>query len=199
MPTNPKTTKGITESGLGNTDVRHSTASEADVFNTDRLAKALEDANTLNKNLSEKVNELELEIASIKSNDSVNSISTLAKAIVKATESARPVGPTEEDNLNRTTDFKNTKATVDGRSLMEAQQIMQEFRKEVKKPISIPKQMANFIGPTLAITVNGARVSIPCDGKTYFINATHYEHARERLAKLDILESQEGQTLEINA
>jgi hypothetical protein len=82
---------------------------------------------------------------------------------------------------------------------MEAQQSLQEFRNEIKKPISIPKSMANFLGPNLNVTVNGIRVSIPCDGKTYYINETHYEHARERMAKVDLQEAAPDQLETINA
>jgi hypothetical protein len=81
---------------------------------------------------------------------------------------------------------------------MEAQQTLQMCRNERKFPISISKTIANSVGPSLTITVNGVRVSIPCDGKTYYINESHYEHARERLAKLDILTSNtEPQVIEI--
>lgn len=105
----------------------------------------------------------------------------------------------EQDPINRSTDFKNQRATVDSRSMLEAQQTMAMFRNEDKMPISIPKTMSNIIGPNLDITVNGVRVSIPCDGKTYYINRTHYEHARERLAKLDILASHnEPEVVEIS-
>ena len=93
----------------------------------------------------------------------------------------------EIDNINRTTDFKSQRALVDGRSLIEAQQIAQEFRKEPKMPISIPRSMADYLGQVLTVTVNGARVSIPCDGKTYMINKTHWEHAKERIARVDAL------------
>lgn len=103
------------------------------------------------------------------------------------------------DGINRTADFKGTKATVDGRSLMEAQQTLQEFRNEPRHPISISKALASSVGADLPITVNGVRVSIPCDGKTYYINETHWEHARERLAKLDALTSKtEPQVIEIS-
>jgi hypothetical protein len=105
----------------------------------------------------------------------------------------------EQDPINRSTDFKNQRATVDGRSMLEAQQTMALFRNENKMPMSIPKTMSNIIGPNLDVTVNGVRVSIPCDGKTYYINRTHYEHARERLAKLDILASHnEPEVVEIS-
>ena len=114
--------------------------------------------------------------------------------LIKVLTAYIPKQPVEQvivnpENLNRTTDFQNQKATVDGRSLMEAQQTLMEFRNEEKRPISISKTIANFVGANLVVTVNGVRVSIPCDGKTYFINKSHWEHARERLAKLDLLNS----------
>lgn len=105
----------------------------------------------------------------------------------------------EQDAINRSTDFKNQRATVDGRSMIEAQQTMALFRNEDKMPMSIPKTMSTIIGPNLDVTVNGVRVSIPCDGKTHYINRTHYEHARERLAKLDKLAANtEPQVVEIS-
>ena len=105
----------------------------------------------------------------------------------------------ESDNLNRTTDFRNQRATIDGQSMVEAQQLLAGFKNEHKKPISIPKAMANSVGSYLPITVNGVQVRIPCDGKTYYINETHWEHARERLAKLDILAANtEPQIVEIS-
>lgn len=119
----------------------------------------------------------------------------LASALAPKTVSAVP----EQDAINRSTDFKNQRATVDGRSLVEAQQTMALFRNEDKMPMSIPKTMSAIIGPNLDVTVNGVRVSIPCDGKTHYINRTHYEHARERLAKLDRLAANtEPQVVEIS-
>lgn len=113
----------------------------------------------------------------------------------KPTVSAVP----EADNLNRSTDFKNQRATVDGQNMIEAQQTLSQFRSEPRMPISIPKTMANQVGAVLSISVNGVQVRIPCDGKTYHINRTHWEHARERLAKLDIHSAQtEPQVLEIS-
>ena len=119
--------------------------------------------------------------------------------LIASMASPKTVAVPEQDAINRSTDFKNQRATVDGRSLIEAQQTMALFRNEDKMPMSIPKTMSNIIGPNLDVTVNGVRVSIPCDGKTHYINRTHYEHARERLAKLDRLAANtEPQVVEIS-
>lgn len=143
---------------------------------------------------------LELQAQANAGTGSNNTIEQLANAILAATTRATPQvqGPTEADPINRSFDFQTAKTNVDGRSMMEAQQAVLYFRTEAKLPISIPKGMAQSFGPTLDITVNGVRVSIPCDGKTYFINETHYEHAKERMAKVDILNAEtESQIKEI--
>lgn len=143
--------------------------------------------------------ELELENARSQNSQGSNAINQLADLISQAIKPATVPAPNPE-NLNRSTDFKQQQATVDGRSMMEAQQALQMFKDEPVKPISIPKSLANTVGVYLAVSVNGVRVSIPCDGKTHFINETHWEHAKERLAKLDILASDtEPQIVEINA
>lgn len=143
------------------------------------LAMALDES-------QKRVAQLEAQLAARPSGD--NSVEALAKVLAAYIPKPQaPAAPKEADNLNRTTDFSTAKTTVDGRSLVEAQQTLRVFREEEKRPISIPKSTANFVGGSLDVTVNGVRVSIPCDGHTYMINKTHWLHARERLAKLDLL------------
>lgn len=135
----------------------------------------------------ERIAQLESQLAAKPQSDTT-SVDALVKALTGAlTKTQEQSAPQEKDNLNRSTDFATAKATVDGRSLVEAQQTLRVFRDEEKHPISIPKSTANYVGNTLDVTVNGVRVSIPCDGHTYMINETHWLHARERLAKLDLL------------
>ena len=127
--------------------------------------------------------------------DSIQALALAISQLTKPTVSAVP----ESDNLNRSTDFKNQRATVDGQNMVEAQQALSQFRSEERKPISISKTMANQVGAILSITVNGVQVRIPCDGKTYYVKKTHWEHARERLAKLDLHSANvEPQVLEIS-
>lgn len=140
----------------------------------------------------------ELETAAAKQTQS-SDLKQLAELIASIAAPKTVSAVPEQDAINRSTDFKNQRATVDGRSLVEAQQTMALFRNEDKMPMSIPKTMSAIIGPNLDVTVNGVRVSIPCDGKTHYINRTHYEHARERLAKLDRLAANtEPQVVEIS-
>jgi hypothetical protein len=179
MPTNSQKNKTITEPEIGNGGVISSKATapgEAPASSAE-LAYALE--------LSQQtIARLEAENKRLQSGS--NSIEALADILAKAIKPQPQVVPNEE-NINRTADFKNTRNTVDGRSLMEAQQTLQMFRGEKKIPVSISKTMANAVGSSLSVTVNGVRVCVPCDGKTYYINETHAEHIKERLAKIDIL------------
>jgi ribosome-associated translation inhibitor RaiA len=101
---------------------------------------------------------------------------------------AAPQGPTEDDNLNRSKAF-STKNQVDGQSLMDAQATLMQFRNEEKIPLSVPRTLANYVGPALAVSVNGVRVSIPADGKTYFINKSHAIAAKERIAKIERMQT----------
>ena len=157
----------------------------------DELALALEAS-------ERRMRQLEEQLAA-KSTGS-DSIQALALAISQLTQKSNTVSAVpESDNLNRSTDFKNQRATVDGQNMVEAQQALAQFRSEERKPISIPKSMANQVGAILSISVNGVQVRIPCDGKTYYVNETHWEHARERLAKLDKHSANvEPQVLEIS-
>lgn len=156
----------------------------------EELALALEASERRNAQL-----EAQLEAKSNSGSDAIQALTAAIAQLVKPTVSAVP----ESDNLNRSTDFKNQRATVDGQNMVEAQQLLSQFRSEDRKPISIPKSMANQVGAVLSVSVNGVQVRIPCDGKTYYINETHWEHARERLAKLDTLSAKvEPQVLEIS-
>ena len=183
---------------IADPDIRDSGISErsdATLEGGSRMASAEELALALE--LSERrVAELEAQMSSKSTgSDAIQQLAELITQAVRPTVQAVP----ETDSINRTTDFRNQRATLDGQIMAESQQLLAGFKAEPKMPISIPKTMANSVGSSLAITVNGVRVSIPCDGKTYYINRTHWEHARERLAKLDILASNtEPQIVEIS-
>jgi hypothetical protein len=192
MPTNKKNQAiadpDIRDSGIA--DSKQPLEGGSRMATAEELALALEASERRNTQLEAQL--------SAKQNAGSDFIQAMAQAIsqaVKPTVSAVP----ESDNLNRSSDFKNQRATVDGQNMVEAQQTLAQFRSEERKPISIPKTMANQVGAVLSISVNGVQVRIPCDGKTYYINKTHWEHARERLAKLDIHSANvEPQVLEIS-
>lgn len=192
MPNNQKT-KAIADPDIRDSGI--SERSDAILEGGSRKASAEELAFALEA--SERRNaELEKQLAAKDSgSDAIQQLASILTQVVKPTVQAVP----ESDNINRTTDFKNQRATIDGQSMAEAQQLLAGFKNEPRKPISIPKAMANSVGAYLPISVNGVQIRIPCDGKTYYINETHWEHARERLAKLDILAANtEPQIVEIS-
>lgn len=192
MPNNQKL-KAIADPDIRDSGI--SERSDAILEGGSRKASAEELAFALEA--SERRNaELERQLAAKDTgSDAIQQLAAILTQAVKPTVQAVP----ESDNINRTTDFKNQRATIDGQSMAEAQQLLAGFKNEPKKPISIPKAMANSVGAYLPITVNGVQVRIPCDGKTYYINETHWEHARERLAKLDALAANtEPQIVEIS-
>ena len=194
----PEEKKVTTESEIGSNGVGHSKmlgeSGETKAVSPEELQLALVASQETIKMLKE---ELEKERSSKKSSD--DSINKLAELIANAVSPKQPTGPVEADNINRATDFKE-RTIIDGNSLMEAQQTMMMYKNEPKEPISISKTFQSQFGPTLVITVNGVRVAIPVDGKTYMINRTHCLHARERIAKVDrLLADTEPQVIETNA
>lgn len=193
MPTN-KHNQAITDPDIrdsGIADSKQPLEGGSRKATAEELALALEASERRNA-------QLEAQLTANQSTGS-DSIQALALAITQLTQKQTVSAVPESDNLNRTTDFKNQRATVDGQNMVEAQQVLSQFRSEERKPISIPKTMANQVGAVLSISVNGVQVRIPCDGKTYYINNTHWEHARERLAKLDLHSANvEPQVLEIS-
>ena len=194
MATNSQKKSVIAEPEIGGNGIGHSDAQvgKGGAASPAELATALEKVLARNAQL-----EAELAAKNNGSND-IKQLADVLTSMMTANQQQYVSAVPDSDGINRTSDFKGTKATVDGRSLMEAQQTLQMFRNEPKHPISISKTIANSVGPNLSITVNGVRVSIPCDGKTYFINESHWEAARERLAKLDMLTANtEPQVIEI--
>lgn len=205
---NSEDKKVIAESEIGSDSVGHSNATSelegASKASSKDLELALVASNDTIHAMDAELKRLKAENAALKAKGeapktSDDSINKLAEMLAGAIAGAKTTGPKETDNINRTQGFTE-RQTIDGNSLMEAQSKMIAFKEEEKLPISIAKSFQSQFGPFLAITVNGVRVAIPCDGKTYYINKTHAIHARERLAKVDrLVSNQEPDIKEINA
>lgn len=162
----------------------------------DVLAKALNESNEIIEKLQRENRELKAQATSNKSDDALTKLANLLASI---TAPKPEQGPTVEDSINRVSDFNSQKLTVDNRSFIEAQVAVNEFRSEEKVPVRIEKSYANKFGPSVAVSVNGIRVSVPCDGKTYLINKTHAMHIAERIAKVETYEASEGGVVTISA
>ena len=195
----PETKKVTTESEIGSNGVGHSKMLGESGGAQEASPEELKLALAISQNqLAAAQAELEKMKAEQNNNSDNSAIKQLADLLTNAIVT-KPAGPAETDNLNRSSDFKE-RTIIDGNSLMEAQATMLMYKNEPKEPISISKSFQSQFGPTLAITVNGVRVAIPVDGKTYYINKTHCLHAKERVAKVDrLLADTEDQVIETNA
>lgn len=177
-----------TESEIGSDGVGHSTmhknSGDASLeVSPEELKLALVASQNTITALSNEVERLKkAQTSTSDTSDSLNKlIDVLANAVVNKTSNV-----VDTENINRSDNFKE-RTIIDGTSLMEAQATLAMYKQEPKVYISIPKTFISQFGPTLSITVNGVRVSIPVDGKSYKINETHALHARERIAKVDRL------------
>jgi len=187
------------ESEIGSNGVGHSKMlGESGVGESSPTLEELKLALAISENQKAQMQAELDEVKKGKASDS-SAIKQLAELLQEAIVN-KPVGPAEPDNINRTAEFRERAAKIDGASLMEAQSTMLAYRGENKIPVSVPKTFASQFGHSLDITVNGVRVSIPCDGKTYLINETHAIHAKERIAKVDrLLSDTEPKITEIEA
>ena len=143
------------------------------------------------------IEKLAKENEALKAKSQDNSVDKLAEALGKLVSNQKPID--QEHIINKSSDFSQ-RTLLDGEGMMAAQQSLMDFQNESKIPISIPKTFQSQFGPSLAVSVNGIRVSIPCDGVTYFINETHALAAKERMAKVDrLLSDTEPKFIETNA
>lgn len=199
---NKPVNKATTDTGAVASDVvRHSqdqVHGTGNIAGSVELAMALGESQELVKKQAEEIKALRAQLSDgNKSSD--NDIAKLVKALTDLAAKPTKEGPTEADEVNRSIDFNTQRTTIDGRSLLEAQAAVNSFRREPKVPISIPKSLANTFGPYIAISVNGVRIAVNCDGRTYMINKTHAEHIKERIAKVDAYNAKPGEDITINA
>lgn len=89
---------------------------------------------------------------------------------------ATPVAPVAsvphvEANANRRIQVKET----------QRRSLVKKYLSEKKIPVTISPLYAPYLGRIVPVLVNGIRVDIPADGRTYQINSTH---ASEIIAKV---------------
>ena len=189
--TQPNVATETPAGGMGQPNGAKSKGGSGKPASPEDLSATIELLMEQNRKLSAEKKALQAKIEAGTPTGTDSAISDLAKMLAEAIKpSGKQEGPAEEDSVNRSSAY-NTRNQIDGQSLMEAQATLLQFRDERKEPISVPKLLAAYIGPQLAVSVNGVRVSIPADGKTYYINETHALAAKERMAKINRLQAKD--------
>jgi hypothetical protein len=61
------------------------------------------------------------------------------------------------------------------------------YLKEKKIPVTVSPFYAPYLGRVVPVLVNGIRVDIPADGRTYQINETHAGEVIAKIRKIDNL------------
>lgn len=65
--------------------------------------------------------------------------------------------------------------------------LAKSFRDQEKVPVQVSPLYMPYFGRVMTVTINGASVAIPCDGKTYMVPATFAEEVLIRLNNQDEL------------
>lgn len=85
--------------------------------------------------------------------------------------------PPVEANANRRIQVKENQR----RSLVKV------YLSEKKIPVTISPLYAPYLGRVVPVLVNGIRVDIPADGRTYQINSTHASEVIAKIRRIDDL------------
>lgn len=65
--------------------------------------------------------------------------------------------------------------------------LVNTYRSEEKKPVTISPFYAPYLGKVVRVSVNGIIVDIPADGQTYKINKTHADHIVSKIKRIDAM------------
>lgn len=141
------------------------------------LTKALETINMLQR---------QLEAERSKPSQDQNAIKELAAALRSLKqENVGAHGKPVSDDAVRAGDVRRSQTLIDGNGLMQAQRNLMSFSSEAQVPVSVPKSLAAYCGTSLAVAINGVRISVPADGKVYMLPSSFATAVRERIAKLE--------------
>ena len=64
-------------------------------------------------------------------------------------------------------------------------ELVKFYKAEERVPVTISPFYAPHFGKVVSVLVNGIRVSIPADGRTYKINKTHADEVVSKIRKID--------------
>lgn len=85
--------------------------------------------------------------------------------------------PLPEANANRRIQVKETQRRT----------LVKTYLSEKKIPVTISPLYAPYLGRVVPVLVNGIRVDIPADGRTYQINSTHASEVIAKIRRIDDL------------
>lgn len=88
-----------------------------------------------------------------------------------------PSLPATEANANRRVQVKETQRRA----------LVKIYLSEKKIPVTISPLYAPYLGKVVPVLVNGIRVDIPADGRTYQINSTHASEIIAKIRRIDNL------------
>ena len=69
----------------------------------------------------------------------------------------------------------------------ERKALARQFKKQKTKAVQISPLYQPYFGKVMTVTINGASIAIPCDGKTYQVPATFAEEIKIRIYNQDQL------------
>lgn len=141
------------------------------------LTKALETINMLQR---------QFEAERSKPSQDQNAIKELTAALRSLKrEDVGAHGKPVSDDAVRAGDVRRSQTLIDGNGLMQAQRNLMSFSNEAQVPVAVPKSLATYCGTSLAVAINGVRISVPADGKAYMLPTSFATAVRERIAKLE--------------
>lgn len=77
------------------------------------------------------------------------------------------------------------------KAVAQAEKERKELAKSLKKQDYVPVQVSPlyrpYFGRVMTVTINGASIAIPCDGKTYKVPKTYAEEIKVRIYRQDQL------------
>lgn len=80
---------------------------------------------------------------------------------------------------------ESNKAVAEGEK--DRKQLAQSMKEQDKVPVQVSPLYRPYFGRTMAVTINGASVYIPCDGKTYKVPKVFAQEIKVRIANQDAL------------
>lgn len=101
----------------------------------------------------------------------------------------KPIDNTVIDNkVNESPETVELRASSNiTRKEIERKNLASFYLKEKKVPVTISPFYAPYLGRVVPVLVNGIRVDIPADGRTYQINETHANEIISKIRRIDDL------------